>query len=160
MSNENFKKEDADNLVSLILSGQASEQEKGMLLRNIQVAMSANLVGHLNQMHSVVSKAMELYKDLDSAYLDKVRELLESDALVKDEIRAERDSLEKRMMAVLNMERQIIQGKSLFPQDSLSEDEQKVLRLLASVKTPDEKTKFFKAIDKFFQDSNSFEDPE
>lgn len=160
MSNEVFKKEDADHLVALILSGQASEQEKGMLLRNIQVAMSANLVGQLNQMHSVVAQAMELYKDLDSAYLTKVRELLESDALVKDEIRAERDSLEKRMMAVLNMERQIIQGKNLFPQDSLSEDEQKVLRLLASVKTPDEKQKFFKAIDKFFQDSNSFEDPE
>lgn len=160
MSNEVFKKEDADNLVALILSGQASEQEKGMLLRNIQVAMSANLVGQLNQMHSVVAQAMELYKDLDSAYLTKVRELLESDALVKDEIRAERDSLEKRMMSVLNMERQIIQGKNLFPQDSLSEDEQKVLRLLASVKTPDEKQKFFKAIDKFFQDSNSFEDPE
>lgn len=160
MSNEVFKKEDADNLVALILSGQASEQEKGMLLRNIQVAMSANLVGQLNQMHSVVAQAMELYKDLDSAYLTKVRELLESDALVKDEIRAERDSLEKRMMAVLNMERQIIQGKNLFPQDSLSEDEQKVLRLLASVKTPDEKQKFFKAIDKFFQDSNSIEDPE
>lgn len=160
MSNEVFKKEDADHLVALILSGQASEQEKGMLLRNIQVAMSANLVGQLNQMHSVVAQAMELYKDLDSAYLTKVRELLESDALVKDEIRAERDSLEKRMMSVLNMERQIIQGKNLFPQDSLSEDEQKVLRLLASVKTPDEKQKFFKAIDKFFQDSNSFEDPE
>ena len=160
MSNEVFKKEDADHLVDLILSGQASEQEKGMLLRNIQVAMSANLVGQLNQMHSVVAQASELYKDLDSAYLTKVRELLESDALVKDEIRAERDSLEKRMMAVLNMERQIIQGKNLFPQDSLSEDEQKVLRLLASVKTPDEKQKFFKAIDKFFQDSNSFEDPE
>lgn len=160
MSNEVFKKEDADNLVALILSGQASEQEKGMLLRNIQVAMSANLVGQLNQMHSIVAQAMELYKDLDSAYLTKVRELLESDALVKDEIRAERDSLEKRMMSVLNMERQIIQGKNLFPQDSLSEDEQKVLRLLASVKTPDEKQKFFKAIDKFFQDSNSFEDPE
>ena len=160
MANEILKKEDADNLVSLILSGQASEQEKGMLLRSIQVAMSANLVGQLNQMHSIVAKAMDLYKDLDSAYLDKVRELLESDALVKDEIRAERDSLEKRMMAVLNMERQIIQGKSLFPQDSLSEDEQKVLRLLASVKTPDEKKKFFKAIDKFFQDSNTFEDPE
>ena len=160
MSNEVFKKEDADHLAALILSGQASEQEKGMLLRNIQVAMSANLVGQLNQMHSIVAQAMELYKDLDSAYLTKVRELLESDALVKDEIRAERDSLEKRMMAVLNMERQIIQGKNLFPQDSLSEDEQKVLRLLASVKTPDEKQKFFKAIDKFFQDSNSFEDPE
>lgn len=160
MSNEVFKKEDADRLVALILSGQASEQEKGMLLRNIQVAMSANLVGQLSQMHSVVTQAMELYKDLDSAYLTQVRELLESGALVKDEIRAERDSLEKRMMSVLNMERQIIQGKNLFPQDSLSEDEQKVLRLLASVKTPDEKQKFFKAIDKFFQDSNSFEDPE
>ena len=33
------------------------------------------------------------------------------------------------------------------------------LRLMASVKTPEERKKFFKAIDNYFQNSNSFDEP-
>lgn len=89
----------------------------------------------------------------------QVREQLTSQLLTKEEIRIERDALEKRMHAILNLERQIVQGKNIFPEDSLSEDDRKILRLMASVKTPEERKKFFKAIDNYFQNSNSFDEP-
>lgn len=146
-------------LARLIMSGRASEQEKGLVLRTIQVGMATNMVAGLNELHSNVAKAMNLYQALDSEYNRQLREQLEQGALTKEEIRIERDALEKRVHAILNLERQIVQGKNIFPEDSLSEDDRKILRLMASVKTPEERKKFFKAIDEYFQNTNSFDGP-
>lgn len=146
-------------LARLIMSGRASEQEKGLVLRTIQVGMATNMVAGLNELHSNVAQAMNLYQALDSEYNRQLREQLEQGALTKEEIRIERDALEKRVHAILNLERQIVQGKNIFPEDSLSEDDRKILRLMASVKTPEERKKFFKAIDEYFQNTNSFDGP-
>lgn len=146
-------------LARLIMSGRASEQEKGLVLRTIQVGMATNMVAGLNELHSNVVQAMNLYQALDSEYNRQLREQLEQGALTKEEIRIERDALEKRVHAILNLERQIVQGKNIFPEDSLSEDDRKILRLMASVKTPEERKKFFKAIDEYFQNTNSFDGP-
>lgn len=146
-------------LARLITSGRASEQEKGLVLRTIQVGMATNMVAGLNELHSNVAQAMNLYQALDSEYNRQLREQLEQGALTKEEIRIERDTLEKRVHAILNLERQIVQGKNIFPEDSLSEDDRKILRLMASVKTPEERKKFFKAIDEYFQNTNSFDGP-
>lgn len=146
-------------LARLIMTGRASEQEKGLVLRTIQVGMATNMVAGLNELHSTAAKAMQLYAALDEEYLRQVQEQLTSQLLTKEEIRIERDALEKRMHAILNLERQIVQGKNIFPEDSLSEDDRKILRLMASVKTPEERKKFFKAIDNYFQNSNSFDEP-
>lgn len=146
-------------LARLITSGRASEQEKGLVLRTIQVGMATNMVAGLNELHSNVAQAMNLYQALDSEYNRQLREQLEQGALTKEEIRIERDALEKRVHAILNLERQIVQGKNIFPEDSLSEDDRKILRLMASVKTPEERKKFFKAIDEYFQNTNSFDGP-
>lgn len=145
-------------LADLILSGRASEQEKGLALRAIQVGMASNMVAQINALHSTAFRALDLYRELDEAYLDTIREQLQAGSLTKDEIRLERNALEQRMTTILNLERQIVQGKSLFPMDAISEDDRKVLRLMASVKTPEERKKFFKAIDDYFQSSNSFDD--
>lgn len=146
-------------LARLIMSGRASEQEKGLVLRTIQVGMATNMVAGLNELHSNVAQAMGLYQALDAEYMRRLQEQLESQSLTKEEIRIERDALEKRMHAILNLERQIVQGKNIFPEDSLSEDDRKILRLMASVKSPEERKKFFKAIDEYFQNSNSFDEP-
>lgn len=146
-------------LAHLIMSGRASEQEKGLVLRTIQVGMATNMVAGLNELHSNVAQAMNLYQALDLEYNRQLREQLEQGALTKEEIRIERDALEKRVHAILNLERQIVQGKNIFPEDSLSEDDRKILRLMASVKTPEERKKFFKAIDEYFQNTNSFDGP-
>lgn len=146
-------------LARLIMSGRASEQEKGLVLRTIQVGMATNMVAGLNELHSNIAQAMNLYQALDSEYNRQLREQLEQGALTKEEIRIERDALEKRVHAILNLERQIVQGKNIFPEDSLSEDDRKILRLMASVKTPEERKKFFKAIDEYFQNTNSFDGP-
>ena len=56
-------------LARLIMSGRASEQEKGLVLRTIQVGMATNMVAGLNELHSNVAQAMGLYQALDAEYM-------------------------------------------------------------------------------------------
>lgn len=146
-----------EELSALVMSGQSSEQERGMFLRAIQVGMSSNLVSQLNALHGIMSKAMSLYSALDEQFLNMLQEELNEGVLTKDEIRLERNALENRIKSVLTLERQVLQGKSLFPEDALSEDDKKVLRILGTIKTKEERDRFFKAIDMYFKGDNSFE---
>lgn len=154
------KEKSVEELSALVLSGQSSEQERGMFLRAVQVGMSSNLVSQLNALHSVMAKATEIYSTLDEQYLNILQEEIREGVLTKEEIRIERNALENRIMAILTLERQVLQGKSLFPEDTLSEDDKKVLRILGTIKTKEEREKFFKAIDAYFKGDNSFETEE
>lgn len=154
------KEKSVEELSALVLSGQSSEQERGMFLRAIQVGMSSNLVSQLNALHSVMAKATEIYSTLDEQYLNILQEEIKENVLTKEEIRIERNALENRIMSILTLERQVLQGKSLFPEDTLSEDDKKVLRILGTIKTKEEREKFFKAIDAYFKGDNSFETEE
>ena len=154
------KEKSVEELSALVLSGQSSEQERGMFLRAVQVGMSSNLVSQLNALHSVMAKATEIYSTLDEQYLGILQEEIREGVLTKEEIRIERNALENRIMAILTLERQVLQGKSLFPEDTLSEDDKKVLRILGTIKTKEEREKFFKAIDAYFKGDNSFETEE
>lgn len=154
------KEKSVEELSALVLSGQSSEQERGMFLRAVQVGMSSNLVSQLNALHSVMAKATEIYSTLDEQYLNILQEEIREGVLTKEEIRIERNALENRIMSILTLERQVLQGKSLFPEDTLSEDDKKVLRILGTIKTKEEREKFFKAIDAYFKGDNSFETEE
>lgn len=154
------KEKSVEELSALVLSGQSSEQERGMFLRAVQVGMSSNLVSQLNALHSVMAKATEIYSTLDEQYLNILQEEIKENVLTKEEIRIERNALENRIMSILTLERQVLQGKSLFPEDTLSEDDKKVLRILGTIKTKEEREKFFKAIDAYFKGDNSFETEE
>lgn len=147
----------AQNLAEVILSGQASEEERGLALRNLQTGISASMVAGMNVLHKSVQKAFDLYLELDDAYMQKLREELDSNILTKDEIRIERNALESRIYKIVNLERQVTQGKSLFPEDSLSESDRKVLRLLSSIKTEEERDAFMRSIENFFKEKNSLE---
>lgn len=154
------KEKSVEELSALVLSGQSSEQERGMFLRAVQVGMSSNLVSQLNALHSVMAKATEIYSTLDEQYLNILQEEIKENVLTKEEIRIERNALENRIISTLTLERQVLQGKSLFPEDTLSEDDKKVLRILGTIKTKEEREKFFKAIDAYFKGDNSFETEE
>lgn len=149
----------ARQLAELILNGSASEQERGVFLQTIQTAMGAGLLSQMQRMHSIMMQGMDMYKKLDSEYLKHLDEDLASGALAPDEIALERDGLEKRMLTLLELERKVMQGKSLFPEDTLSSDDRKVLRILNTIKTPEDRDRFFNLLDSFLTGNNSFDEP-
>ena len=85
-----------------------------------------------------------------------MEEKLQEGVLTPSEIYEERKDLERRITALLNLERQIVQGKNLFPEDTISEDDRKVLRLLSSIKTPVEREKFMRSLEDYFTEKNQF----
>ena len=54
-----------------------------------------------------------------------------------------------RIYRSLDLARQIVQGKSLFPQDTYSVNDRKVLMVLSSVKSPEQRKRFYAAIDHY-----------
>lgn len=157
MSENTKVTEAASQLAQLIVSGQASEADKGLVLRTLQIGMASHFAAQIGQMHSVITSGMQLYKDLEVKYQEQLAEQLEV-GMSLEEIRDERNAMEERILTMLEIERKVIQGKSLFPEDTLSEDDRKVLRILSSIKSEDDRTRFFAAIDAFLQNKNSFEE--
>ena len=151
-----ISKEVALELAEQIISGQSVEADKGLVLKTLQIGMSAGLVSGVQKLHEVVAKSMDLYARLDSAYVAQLEEKLQEGVLTPSEIYEERKDLERRITALLNLERQIVQGKNLFPEDTISEDDRKVLRLLSSVKTPVEREKFMRSLEDYFTEKNQF----
>ena len=144
-------------LAELILSGSASEEERGVFLRAIQTALGAGLMAHIQKMHSALERGISLYRKLDERYVSTIEKDLEEDILSTDEIVHERNSLERRMLNILELERKIMQGKTLFPEDTLSSEDRMVIRVMRSIKTEEQKQAFFHTIASFMKSENAFE---
>lgn len=145
----------AESLARLLLSGQASEQDKGIALRTIQIGMASGVVAQVVRLHNRMADAMTLYEELDKAYLDNIQEVIEAGLMTPDEIKHTQTRLYNRILEVLDLERRLLQGKSLFPADTISDEDRKVLRLLGSLQDGEERRRFFKMIDCFFKDRDA-----
>lgn len=149
--------EAANQLAQLIVAGQASEADKGLVLRTLQIGMASHFAAQIGKMHAVITSGLGVYAQLEEKYQEQLAEQLEV-GMSLEEIREERNSMEERMLTMLEIERKVVQGKALFPEDTLSDDDRKVLRILSSIKSEDDRSRFFAAIDSFMQNKNSFEE--
>lgn len=152
--------ESARTLAEMILNGSASEEERGVFLRTVQTAMGAGLMAQVQRLHSIMTCGMDVYQMLDSRYLEKLQEDLDQDVLTAEDIAHERNGIERRLFNLMHLERQIMQGKSLFPEDTLSNDDRKVLRVLSTIKTEEDRSRFFDMLDSFLAGNNAFDAPE
>ena len=134
----------AQELAALIETGQATEAQKGMALRAVQVAIAANMTGNLSVLSATLQGAVGLYVDMERRYQQLLSEEVHN--MSRQELAQEVNRFERRMMRLIDMQRQIIQGKTIFPDNSLSDDDKKVMQLLVSVKNPDQRNALVKLI--------------
>lgn len=145
------------NLEQLVRLGMESEQAQGVALRAVQLGVSTMACSALQKMHSMAEESMSLMRALDERYNTLLAEELPT--LTRVECSDEYDILMKRVLEVVKLEAKIAQGKSLFPEDTFSPEDRRLLALFSSLKTREEKDRFVAIIEREFGSENGFDTP-
>lgn len=146
------------DLKSLIAVGTKTEEQQGLALRAVQMGMAANFCSEVSSLHRGLSRAQSVLSKLRDKYFSDVEEVM--DTLSPSEVASYMSTIQSQVMSVLELERKVIQGRELFPTDSLSDMDRKILRLVSSLRAPEDRAKFMKLIEDNFGDPTKFEDPD
>lgn len=139
-------KEDIEEVVQRVIDGTATEADKGLVLKTMQNSLSANLVGSLNDVFASMQSLNALATDAVaklSEYYEVNKDLMDMKTLMSFI-----DNVQNRQIKLMELNRRISQGNNqLFAQDTLTDDEKKVLKLFKSFRTNDEKRRFMRLVD-------------
>lgn len=136
-----------DKLVESVMTGVATEQEQGILLRGLQVGISANLCDNLSVLGRNVKDLSNLAIRLQQKYMQKVTE--NEDDMDLTQLRTEFMALTDMTIKALELQRRVLQGKSLFPDDTMSDADRKLLYILNSL-GPNDKDRVTRVLEKEF----------
>lgn len=139
-----------ESLSALVQLGTRTEAEQSMALRAIQLGVASAACENISRMHSMGKRALSVAEKLNEAYLLKVEEELATDIMTKQELRAEMNHISGMAMEVTKLETKLIQGKPLFPEDTMSSEDRMILRMFNNITTPDQKQKFITLLEREF----------
>lgn len=139
----------AEELAKLIQEGLATEDDRGLVLRAIQVGLGSTLATQVTALGKLIDREIALFNRFEQRYEELVEEELQKPDIKLQQIGNEADRLYQRIYKSLDLARQIVQGKCLFPQDTYSANDRKVLLVLSSIKNNEQRKRFYAAIDHF-----------
>lgn len=139
-----------ESLSALVQLGTRTEAEQSMALRAIQLGVASAACENISRMHSMGKRALSVAEKLNETYLCKVEEELATDVMTKQELRAEMNHISGMAMEVTKLETKLIQGKPLFPEDTMSSEDRMILRMFNNITTPDQKQKFITLLEREF----------
>lgn len=148
---------DSTALANAMAEGLATETDLGLALRTLQSALGAQLVASVQATTDKQNKLNVLLDRCIDKFTTQVNDLLDADTIDHESLFELITTLQKNQVAVAELQRKVVQSPTkIFSDDLLSADEQKLLRLLKSFKTNEDKQKFLKAIESTLN-SNDFE---
>lgn len=144
MANRGVNEEELARVVDFVTDGVATEEQLGVVLKQMQISISTKLLAQLKQqealMVNVSSMLQRLYDRLD---------MIISTDLEMMNVETVMDLIEKLTRLsnnYLELQRRIVQGKELFSNDTLSDDEKRVIKLMNSFSSQDDKKKFMAVV--------------
>ena len=146
------------SLQSLVQIGFKSEAEQGVALRAVQMGLATEMCQSVHAVHSQVSRASRILQRANDRYVELLEAEIET--MPSDMLGDVIAGLEGRMLRSAEAMRKIVQGRSIFPEDTLSDTDRQVLRLLGSLRTTEEKEEFIRVIEERFGRANTFGDAE
>lgn len=139
----NEKDINVDVLSRKIQEGMATREERGIALKNVNTQMAVELVASLNTMKEQNVGLMELRGLLAKKLNKRGRQAIEDDSMELDELMDMVSTLTDMELKVADMYRKVLQGnRLLFDEDSMSEEQKIVVRLLNSFETFEQKRNF------------------
>lgn len=147
---------DITALSNSIANGIATEQDTGLVLRTVQTALGCSLIKTLETVNTSFSKLDSLLNKCVDKFCTQVDQLLESDTIDHESLFELITTLQKNQVAFAELQRKIVQSPNkIFSDELLSTDEKKLLTLLKSFKTPQEKKNFLLAVDNALKPSGT-----
>lgn len=132
--------ESVDCLVKRINEGIATEQESGVALKQLQISLSTGLLKDLQLLMANLGTFTDLRQRLVQRLEDIV--LTEVDLMDVDTVMKLLKDLHSMQLDGLEFQRKLIQGKSIYDFNTLSDEEKMVVQLMSSFSSLDEKQTF------------------
>lgn len=149
---------DTTALANLVADGLATEADNGLALRTIQTKLGVNLIATLQETNNGFQSLNKLLQLCIEKYTTNLTAMLNAETIQHEELFEIITTLQKNQVAYLELQRKIVQSPTkIFSDDLVSADERKLLALLKSFKTPEEKAQFLKAVDTELNGSQSNE---
>lgn len=124
--------------------GIASEQDSGLVMRSLKLAMAVRLsTGLSHVLQNIEKQSRVLNKAIDN-YTADLNARIDDGSIEPEELLEYINSTQNKELQILELYRRVLQGNNMFEADSMSADEKLVHQMLRSFKTPEDKEKFFK----------------
>lgn len=154
--NDLVNSNDLSSIVKSVLEGTATEEQQGIIARQVQINLSATLVSGMQTLYSTI---IESTQTLNAAQAKLAQRLeTEADVMSIDKLASVVDNMQSQQLKILDLYRRIVNGKELFPQGVLSEEEKQVVKLLNSFSSKEEKQKFLKVVKETLSVQNNTQD--
>lgn len=142
-------------LAKKIAEGTANREERGIALKTINTQLAIEMVTGLDDVKEYLGTMKKLRAKMSEKFIAKIEEQLECDELDPELMYQYMNSISTKELQLVEAYRKLIQGgRALFDEDTLSEEDRTVIRLLRSFSTNDEKSKFFNLVTQYLRDKN------
>ena len=146
----------ASILAKKIAEGTANREERGLSLKMINTQLAIEYVTGLDDVKAFVERLKELRGKMQDKFVEKVEKQMESDEIEPEIMFQYLTSISNKELQLVAEYRKLLQGnRQLFDEDTMSEEDRVILRLLRSFSSTDQKRDFFKIVANYMQDKGT-----
>lgn len=144
------------SLADLVRLGSDSEAKLGMQLRTIKLGLAASACSIVQRLHQDSEATSALMAQLDSQYREQLA--IELPTMNREACAEEYERLMDRQMKVAALEVKMAQGRDMFPEDALSDNDKRLLHLIHAVEASGRMEELLSVVEEKFGESQSFDD--
>ena len=150
-------------LANKLKQGLATKEELGIVSKTINTQLAVEMLASLDEMKKRSDKLEMLRKKATDKLVEKGEMAIEADEMSMEDLMELVDNLTDNELKITDMYRKILQNgnRALFDDDSLSEGEKVVVRLMRCLAKQDDKKAFIGMTAQFMKDKGlDYEDAE
>ena len=153
---DNNNTQSANVLAKKIAEGTANREERGLSLKMINTQLAIEYVTGLDDVKAFVERLKDLRGKMSEKFVEKVERQLDADEIEPELLFQYISSISNKELQLVAEYRKLLQGnRQLFDEDTLSEDDRIIMRLLRSFSSTDEKRDFFNIVNEYMRDKNT-----
>lgn len=133
-----------ETLAKRVSEGIATEQEIGVVLKQLQISLATSMLQELQE----YNKSLDALKEIRMRLIDRLETIIitDIDLMDVDTVTNLLKETSDMQMDNLDFQRKLIQGKSIFDFNTLSDEEKQVVQLMNSFSSLEEKQKFLQLV--------------
>ncbi len=153
---DNNNTQSANILAKKIAEGTANREERGLSLKMINTQLAIEYVTGLDDVKSFVERLKDLRGKMSEKFVEKVERQLDADEIEPELLFQYISSISNKELQLVAEYRKLLQGnRQLFDEDTLSEEDRVIMRLLRSFSSTDQKRDFFNIVNEYMRDKNT-----
>lgn len=153
---DNNNTQSANVLAKKIAEGTANREERGLSLKMINTQLAIEYVTGLDDVKAFVERLKDLRGKMSDKFVEKVERQLDADEIEPELLFQYISSISNKELQLVAEYRKLLQGnRQLFDEDTLSEDDRIIMRLLRSFSSTSEKRDFFNIVNEYMRNKHT-----